>query len=119
MSNDKVKQEPLGSAEPSKDDRYECRACGYIYQPTKGDMKNQINPGTAFAELPPTWKCPVCGAKQLAFSNIGVVGSTGGFKENYKYGLGVNTMDPEQKNLLIFGAIGLAIIFFLSLYTLN
>jgi rubredoxin len=101
------------------DDRYECRACGYTYEPDKGDPKNGIAPGTAFDDLSITWKCPVCGAKKKAFSNIGPKGAASGFKENLGYGLGVNTLTPAQKNLLIFGALGLAVIFFLSLYSLN
>jgi rubredoxin len=101
------------------DDRYECRACGYTYEPDRGDPKNGIAANTAFDDLPITWKCPVCGAQKKAFSNIGPKGSASGFKENLGYGLGVNTLTPGQKNVLIFGAIGLAIVFFLSLYSLN
>lgn len=52
-------------------DRYECRACGYVYEPQKGDDKHDIAPGTSFAELPNSWKCPVCSAKKVAFTNIG------------------------------------------------
>lgn len=104
--------------ETTDDDRFECRACGYTYNPNKGDPKNKIIAGTPFTVLPETWKCPVCGAKKSAFSNIGVT-STAGFKENQRYGLGVNGMNPEQKSLLIYGAMGVAIIIFLSLYTLN
>jgi rubredoxin len=85
----------------------------------KGDPKNGIAPGTAFDELSIAWKCPVCGAQKKAFSNIGRKGNASGFKENLGYGFGVNTLTPDQKNVLIFGAIGVAILFFLSLYSLN
>jgi hypothetical protein len=61
----------------------------------------------------------VCSAPKKSFSNIGVKGSPSGFKENLGYGLGVNTMTPAQKNLLIFGGLGLAFLFFLSLYGLQ
>ncbi len=101
------------------DDRFECRACGYTYDPNKGDPKNKIIAGTPFTALPATWKCPVCGAKQGAFSNIGTTSTASGFKENLRYGIGVNNMSPEQKNLLIFGGLGIGFILFLSLYTLN
>jgi rubredoxin len=100
-------------------DRYECRACGYTYEPNKGDPKNGIEPETAFIDLPIDWKCPVCSAKKKAFTNIGPKGAASGFKENLGYGFGVNTMTPGQKNLLIFSALGLGVIFFLSLYSLN
>ncbi|MBR8836771.1 MAG: rubredoxin [Stigonema ocellatum SAG 48.90 = DSM 106950] len=100
-------------------DRYECRVCGYVYEPDKGDDKHDITPGTPFEELPPTWNCPVCSAKAKAFTNIGPVGEASGFKENLNYGLGVNNMTPAQKNILIFGGLVLAFLFFMSLYGLQ
>ena len=100
-------------------DRYECRACGYVYQPEKGDSKHQVSPGTPFTELPSSWRCPVCGVKTSQFSNIGPIGKASGFTENLGYGLGVNKLTPMQKNLLIFGALGLGFLFFLSLYGLQ
>ncbi|MGM0457132.1 MAG: rubredoxin, partial [Cyanobacteriota bacterium] len=41
------------------------------------------------------------------------------FKENFSYGLGVNTLTPTQKTLLIFGGLGLGVLFMLSLYGLG
>ena len=100
-------------------DRYECRACGYIYEPLKGDDKNNVSPKTSFDDLPFTWRCPVCGAPKKVFTNIGPVGQASGFKENLGYGFGVNQLTPGQKNILIFGALALAFLLFLSLYGLN
>lgn len=100
-------------------DRYECQACGYIYEPTKGDDKCDVPAGTPFSELPGDWRCPVCGARTSRFSNIGVKGAPSGFKENLGYGLGVNTLTPGQKNILIFGGLILAFLFFMSLYGLQ
>ncbi|MBN3870872.1 MULTISPECIES: rubredoxin [unclassified Nostoc] len=100
-------------------DRYECRACGYVYEPEKGDDKDDIPSGTPFAELPINWRCPVCAAKKTAFANIGPVGTASGFKENLGYGFGVNTLTPTQKNILIFGALALGFLFFISLYGLQ
>lgn len=100
-------------------DRYECQTCGYIYEPLKGDDRRQVPSGTPFEDLSQDWRCPVCGAPKARFSNIGVVGSPSGFKENLKYGLGVNTLTPGQKNILIFGALAIAFLFFLSLYGLQ
>ncbi len=107
------------TADPKLLDSYECGACGYTYEPAKGDNTNSIAPGTDFESLPETWRCPVCGARKPRFSNIGPKDSPSGFKENLKYGFGVNTMTPNQKNLLIFGALGLAVLFFISLYGLQ
>ena len=100
-------------------DRYECTACGYVYEPTKGDSVSKVSAGTPFQDLPTTWRCPVCGSKKTVFSNIGEKGSPSGFKENLKYGLGVNSLTPGQKNLLIFGALALGVLFFISLYGLR
>lgn len=100
-------------------DRYECRVCGYVFEPDKGDSEHDIPPGTPFTELPPSWRCPVCGVKAAQFQNMGPVGKASGFQENLTYGLGVNKLTPTQKNLLIFGGLGLAFLFFLSLYGLR
>jgi rubredoxin len=97
----------------------ECRACGYVYEPAKGDQKNNIPPDTRFADLPSLWRCPVCGASKKVFIEIKATNVASGFEENLKYGLGVNNLTPGQKNLLIFGGLALGIIFFLSMYTLN
>jgi rubredoxin len=98
---------------------YECRACGYVYEPNKGDSKTNTPAGKPFEELPATWRCPVCGASRSAFVNIGAVNTPSGFQENLNYGLGVNRLTPAQKNLLIFGGLALAFLFFLSLYGLG
>lgn len=100
-------------------DRHECEACGYVYEPIKGDDKQQISAGTPFEELPTSWRCPVCGSPLTRFRNIGPVGSPSGFKENLGYGVGVNLLTPGQKNILIFGGLVLAFLFFMSLYGLQ
>jgi rubredoxin len=107
------------AVDPQSLDRHECKACGYVYEPGKGDDKRQIPPGTAFEELPVDWRCPVCSAKVTQFTNIGPAGSASGFQENLNYGLGVNRLTPGQKNLLIFGALGLGFLLFISLYGLQ
>jgi rubredoxin len=98
---------------------YECRACGYVYEPSKGDGKANIPAGTAFADLPEDWRCPVCGVRRSQFINIGASNVTSGFQENLSYGFGVNNLTPNQKNLLIFGGLILAFLFFMSLYSVN
>lgn len=98
---------------------YECRLCGYVYEPDKGDSKSNTAAGTAFEALPATWRCPVCGAPRSQFANVGARNAPSGFQENLNYGFGVNRLTPGQKNLLIFGGLGLAFLFFLSLYGLK
>ena len=115
MSDPKTEKTLAEQAPP----RYECRGCGYVYEPSMGDGNRNIPPGTLFTDLPEDWRCPVCGARQNQFENIGATGAPSGFQENLKYGLGVNTLTPGQKNLLIFGALALGFLFFLSLYGLN
>lgn len=47
--------------------RYQCPACGYIYDPAIGDPDSGIKPGTAFADIPDTWACPLCGTAKADF----------------------------------------------------
>ncbi len=105
--------------DPTQLNRHECSSCGYVYEPAKGDAKGRIPAGVPFEELPQDWRCPVCGASSARFEDIGLVGKASGFEENLGYGLGVNQMTPGQKNILIFGALALAFLFFISLYGLQ
>ncbi len=99
--------------------RYECKSCGYIYEPQLGDSRSQIAKDTAFVDVPDTWRCAVCGGKKSLFVNIGPGGQPSGFEENLGYGMGVNTLSPAAKNLLIFGSLGAALAMMLSLYGLR
>lgn len=47
--------------------KWKCSICGYIYDPSKGDPENGINPGTAFENIPDDWVCPLCGAGKDMF----------------------------------------------------
>lgn len=40
--------------------KYICSICGYVYDPAEGDASQGAAPGTAFEDLPDTWKCPRC-----------------------------------------------------------
>jgi rubredoxin len=51
-------------------DKYRCVICDYIYDPTEGDPGNGVDPGTAFANLPPDWVCPLCGADVSNFEKV-------------------------------------------------
>jgi rubredoxin len=116
--------EPLAAPEPPPPDpadhRFECRSCGFVYDPGEGVAKLGIEPGTPFADLDAaTFRCPVCRSRVGAFRDIGPRDKPSGFEENLNYGLGVNRLTPGQKNVLIFGGFALAIAFFLSLYSLR
>jgi len=50
--------------------KYVCDACGWIYDPAKGDPDNGVSPGTAFADVPDDWVCPECGAGKSEFSPL-------------------------------------------------
>ena len=47
--------------------KYECEACGYIYDPAKGDPDSGVAPGTSFADIPDDWVCPLCGVGKDMF----------------------------------------------------
>jgi rubredoxin len=115
---------PEASAGASDSDpdshRFECRSCGYVYDPAEGVRKLAIEPGTPFSALDPVgFRCPVCRSRTPAFRDIGPRDKPSGFDENLNFGLGVNRLTPGQKNVLIFGGFALAIAFFLSLYSLR
>ena len=100
--------------------RFECRSCGFVYDPEEGVRKLAIEPGTPFVELDPiAFRCPVCRSRVGAFKDIGPRNKPSGFEENLNFGLGVNRLTPGQKNVLIFGGFALAFAFFLSLYSLR
>ncbi|MCP9841022.1 rubredoxin [Synechococcus sp. J7-Johnson] len=100
--------------------RFECRSCGFVYDPEEGIAKLAIVPGTPFASLDPIgFRCPVCRSRVGAFRDIGPRNKPSGFEENLNFGLGVNKLTPGQKNVLIFGGFALAFAFFLSLYSLR
>jgi rubredoxin len=109
-------------SKPELGEQYECQVCGYFYEPTEGDDRCQVPGGTPFVALPSNWRCPVCRAPKAQFRPTGTTGTKeepSGFKENFGYGFGVNTLTSGQKSLLIFGALALMVLFFLSLYGLN
>ena len=108
------------AADDPSDHRWECRSCGFVYDPAEGIRKLAIEAGTPFLALDGSrFRCPVCRSPVEAFRDIGPRDRASGFEENLKYGLGVNSLTPGQKNVLIFGGPALAFAFFLSLYSLR
>ncbi|MCJ7565148.1 MAG: rubredoxin [Candidatus Aminicenantes bacterium] len=51
-------------------EKYECTACGYVYDPAVGDPESGIAPGTSFDDLPEDWVCPQCGVGKAFFQKI-------------------------------------------------
>ena len=51
-------------------EKYECKVCGYIYDPDKGDPEGAIKSGTAFEYLPDEWVCPICGVGKEEFTLV-------------------------------------------------
>lgn len=50
--------------------KYQCKICGFIYDPEEGDPHAGIAPGTAFEDIPDDWECPVCGVSKKDFVRI-------------------------------------------------
>ena len=100
--------------------RFECRSCGYIYDPSEGNKKLSIPKNTPFSEIDGiTFACPVCRAGKNLYKDIGPREKPSGFEENLTYGFGFNSLPPGQKNILIFGGLAFAAACFLSLYSLH
>jgi rubredoxin len=51
-------------------EKWECTACGYIYDPNVGDPTSGIKPGTRFEDLPEGWVCPQCGVGKEFFQKL-------------------------------------------------
>ena len=100
--------------------RFECRSCGYIYDPAEGNKKLNISPNTPFSGIDgKTFACPVCRAGKNLYKDIGPREKPSGFEENLIYGFGFNSLPPGRKNILIFGGLAFAAACFLSLYSLH
>ena len=100
--------------------KYKCSNCDWEYDEKKGDsmmIGGMIEPGTPFSELPSNWRCPVCRASKDSFDEL--VEEIPGFEVNQGYGFGTNSWSAGQKNLAIFGGLGLFFLLFLSGYALN
>ena len=46
---------------------YICKACGLIYDESKGDEDSGLLAGTRFADIPNDWACPLCGVTKADF----------------------------------------------------
>ena len=128
LNKDFVESLPLNTVEGENQEsstnldqnRFECRSCGYIYDPSEGNKKLGIAKDTSFDLLDiNTFRCPVCRAGKVFFNDIGPKSKPSGFDENLVYGFGFNSLPAGQKNILIFGGLAFAAACFLSLYSLH
>lgn len=44
-----------------------CRACGLLYDESRGDEDSGLAAGTRFADIPDDWACPLCGVSKSDF----------------------------------------------------
>ena len=120
LSKDSSVFETKSSTSNLEQNRFECRSCGYIYDPSEGNKKLKIPQNTPFSALDGnTFACPVCRAGKNFYKDIGPKSKPSGFEENLTYGFGFNSLPPGQKNILIFGGLAFAAACFLSLYSLH
>jgi rubredoxin len=99
---------------------HKCTNCDWQYDQTKGDsmmIGGMIKPDTAFVDLPADWRCPVCRASKDAFAEV--VEEIPGFEVNQGYGFGANSWTAGQKNLAVFGSLGLFFVLFIGGYGLS
>ncbi len=116
----KLSQENNEPSSNLEQNRFECRGCGYIYDPVEGNKKLNIPQNTPFIAIDgKTFACPVCRAGKNFYKDIGPREKPSGFEENLTYGFGFNSLPPGQKNILIFGGLAFAAACFLSLYSLH
>ena len=50
--------------------KYKCNMCGWVYDEVKGVPDDGIEPGTAWADIPDDWVCPVCGSSKEDFDMV-------------------------------------------------
>ena len=57
-------------------DLYICKACGLIYDESRGDEDSGLAAGTRFADIPDDWACPLCGVTKNDFEPYIAVGAS-------------------------------------------
>ena len=51
---------------------YMCLICGFVYEEAVGRPEEGIAPGTTWADIPLSWRCPDCGSGKEDFEMIEV-----------------------------------------------
>lgn len=67
LSQQEDQSTPTYEGNPAK---YKCLMCSYVYDPLKGDILSEVEPGTSFDDLPDDWVCPVCGVGKDMFDEV-------------------------------------------------
>lgn len=49
---------------------YMCLICGFIYDEAAGRPEDGIPPGTKWADIPLSWRCPDCGSGKEDFEMV-------------------------------------------------
>ena len=52
--------------------KYLCLICGFIYNEAEGRPDEGIPPGTKWADIPLSWRCPDCGSGKEDFEMVEV-----------------------------------------------
>jgi rubredoxin len=50
--------------------KYECIACGWVYDPEAGAPDQGVDPGTAWDDVPDDFTCPLCGVGKDQFEAL-------------------------------------------------
>ena len=50
--------------------RWMCLTCGWVYDQAVGEPSSGIAPGTAWEDIPATWRCPDCGSAKSEFDMV-------------------------------------------------
>jgi len=50
--------------------KYMCLLCGHVYDEAIGWPEDGIAAGTKWADVPPNWRCPDCGAVKDDFEEV-------------------------------------------------
>lgn len=48
--------------------KYICQVCGYVYDPSVGDVDSNVPENTTFENIPSDWVCPLCGVGKDEFT---------------------------------------------------
>ena len=43
---------------------YQCPVCEYVYDESKGEVREGFPPGTPWEQVPDDWRCPDCAVRE-------------------------------------------------------
>ena len=50
--------------------KFICDVCGYVYDEAHGDVHQNVDAGTSFEKLDPSWMCPLCAVGRDMFTPL-------------------------------------------------